>query len=227
MCGRFGLDLPPKSAMQVFGLEQVADYAPRLNIAPGTDICAILLQNTGGRVPRLLRWGLVPHWAKSPGDSRDPRTGPRMINARAETVAQKPSFRAAFRNRRCLIPATVFYEWRKLERGKQPYAMAMADNAPFAMAGIWARWQDPAAPEGGELHSVCIVTTEANELLRPVHERMPVIVPPREWDVWLGSAPGDPSGLLRPYPAEAMRAWPVGTAVNNPSNQNISLAPVD
>ncbi len=220
MCGRFGLDLPPKSAMQVFGLEQVADYAPRLNIAPGTDICAILLHDAGKRVLRLLRWGLVPHWSK------DSRTGPRMINARAETVVQKPSFRAAFKSRRCLIPATVFYEWRKQERGKQPYAMAMADNAPFTMAGIWERWQDPEAPEGGELHSVCIITTEANELLRAVHERMPVIVPRQDWDVWLGSAPGDPVALLEPYPSNAMRAWPVGTAVNNPNNQDISLEPV-
>ncbi len=218
MCGRFGLDLPPKSAMQAFGLEEVEEYSPRLNIAPGTPICAIVPIPGGKRAARLVHWGLVPSWAK------DPKIGFRMINARAETLAEKPAFRNAFKRRRCLIPATVFYEWKKLQDRKQPFAFVMADRAPFTMAGIWEHWL---GADGSELLSASIVTTEANELLRSVHDRMPVILPPEQRETWLLAESTTLAPLLAPYPADSMLAWPVSTSLNSPRNLDVSLEPVD
>lgn len=221
MCGRFGFDMPPKRAQVAFGLARVEEYEPRRNIAPTTAV-AVIVAGREGRVLGPMRWGLVPSWAD------DPSIGARMINARAETAASKPAFRAAFRRRRCLLPAQWFYEWQRTEAGKQPHAVAMANGEPFAMAGLWEQWQ---GADGSELLSACILTTEANALVAKIHDRMPVILPESAWDEWLRTPEPDEKGreylqrLLKPYPAEAMKAWPVSRALNNPRNQDLSLEP--
>ncbi len=168
----------------------------------------------------MLRWGLVPHWA------RDAAIGNRMINARAETVAEKPAFRAAFRQRRCLIAADGIYEWRKAPDGaKQPYFIRRADDAPFAFAGLWERWRTPGdGTHGGEpLETCAIITTEANQTLAPIHHRMPVILAADDHDAWLDPEPPSAAALtalLRPAPADAVIAQPVGRHVNNARNDD-------
>ena len=216
MCGRFGFTLPSKKAMHLFGLNECVEYAPRRNIAPMSFVLALLArQGEEGllRVGRLLRWGLVPGWAK------DPAMGNRMINARAETAADKPTFRSAFRKRRCLIPAEVFYEWGGPRQGKEPYALGMASHEPFVMAGLWEHWT---SPQGQDLFTTAILTTTANDLVAPIHDRMPVILAPGDCDAWLD--PLTPARnlppLLQPFPAQAMVARPVSKAVNNPANQD-------
>jgi len=168
----------------------------------------------GQRELVLLRWGLVPFWAKDPG------IGARMINARSETVAEKPAFRAAFRRRRCLVPADGFYEWRRLERGKQPFYVRLRDERPFAFAGLWEHWE---GPDETAIDSCTLLTTEPNDLIRPVHSRMPVILSPKDYDLWLD--PGVQKAellqpLLRPYPSEGMLAYPISTWVNKPKNDS-------
>lgn len=222
MCGRFGFTLPTKQAMHLFGLTESVEVAPRKNIAPMTYVFAVLAKprapedKTVIRVGRLLKWGLVPHWAK------DPAMGNRMINARSETAADKPAFRSAFRKRRCLIPADVFYEWEKTEAGKEPHALGLASGEPMALAGLWEHWRSPADPEGHDLFTATILTTAANELVARIHDRMPVILPAQAYDAWLD--PATPAealhGLLKPYPARAMTSTPVSKAVNNPANQD-------
>jgi putative SOS response-associated peptidase YedK len=161
----------------------------------------------------LLRWGLVPHWAKDAKSVRQP------INARAETVATAPMFRDALGRRRCLVPADVFYEWQATEHGKQPVAVAREDGQPMVFAGLWEGWR---GPDGTVLRSFTIVTTNANTTLRPIHERMPVILEPADWPAWLGEVAADPAVLLRPSEA-ALRAWRIGTAVNNVRNDSAAL----
>ncbi|AGW12384.1 SOS response-associated peptidase [Megalodesulfovibrio gigas] len=212
MCGRFGFVIPKAQAVEYFQLVD-ADYEPRRNLAPTMDIPGIV-QTDAGRVLRRFHWGLVPFWAK------DRKMAAKMINARSETVAGKPAFRAAFKKRRCLIPATCFYEWQKLDaRRKQPFALMMADGAPFAMAGLWEVWDDP--DSGTPLHSATILTTEANALVAPIHDRMPVILPPDSWAQWLDPA-ADAAALaplLAPFPAEGMRQEAVGMGVNKAGNE--------
>ncbi len=212
MCGRFTLRSPADAVAELFELAQVPSLEPRYNICPTQDVAAVVMPREGTeRVMQMLRWGLIPSWA------RDPAIGARMINARAETVASKPSFRSAFKRKRCLIVADGFYEWRKLERRKQPYYIHLSDKQPFAFAGLWERWE---APKGDAVDSCTIITTQPNELLMPLHDRMPVILPREAHDAWL-----DPDNcevaalesLLRPYPAASMAAHPVDTKVNNPS----------
>ena len=167
-----------------------------------------------GRELALLRWGLVPSWAK------DPSIGNRMINARAETVATKPSYRAAFKRRRCLVPADGYYEWKKTGKAKQPYLIRLQDERPFAMAGLWESWQDAG---GAALQTFTIITTEANEATCDIHNRMPVILSPGDYPLWL-----DPEferaeqlqELLQPYDSHAMRLDPVSTYVNSPRNDS-------
>jgi len=231
MCGRFGFEMPPKRARERYGLERVEDYPRARNIAPTMDI-AVITMDRDGRILMPMRWGLVPFWAK------DISIGARMINARSETAAQKPAFRAAFRRRRCLIPAEVFYEWQKTENGKQPFALAMQDGRAFAMAGLWELWNggpdshdspdskdQNAAPR--ELFSATILTCPPNELVAPIHDRMPVILPEHDWGAWLDQTADSDAlqELLTPFPAGEMRAWPVSTAVNSPRNQDFPLAP--
>lgn len=163
----------------------------------------------------IFRWGLVPHWAK------DPSIGNRMINARAETAHEKPAFRSAFRNRRCLIPTSGFYEWQKQEGHKQPYFVRMRKGRVFALAGLWDHWEE----EGGSAVETCtILTTGTNEILKPIHDRMPVIVAPRNYDLWLDGSIKSPETLksiLTPYNPEEMESYPVRSIVNDPSHEGV------
>jgi len=198
---------------KIFGLDETTDIEPRYNVAPTQQVVAIRLGSAAeNRELALLRWGLIPHWAD------DPSIGNRMINARAETVAGKPSFRQAFKKRRCLVVADGFYEWKKTDGKKQPYYIHLKDDQPFGFAGLWERWNR----EGEEIQSCTIITTEPNELMKPIHNRMPVIVQSTDYDRWLD--PDFQNGemlqqVLRRYPADAMQAFPVNTLVNNPRNE--------
>lgn len=210
MCGRFTLRTPAKDLAAHFGLPDAPHLGPRYNVAP-TQPIATVLTLTGDRQFRLMRWGLVPHWAK------DLSIGSRMINARAETVGEKPAFRAALRHRRCLILADGFYEWAKGGKTKQPYYVLLEDDKPFAFAGLWERWLPP---EGGEpVESCVIITTNANEVVGRFHDRMPVILESDDYELWLNPEVADPEQvlpLLKPFPAERMKAYAVSPAVNSP-----------
>lgn len=216
MCGRFqqSSDLAALQDRFAFSAEGL-EYRPRWNLAPGQDALVVRL-GEGGRQGSLLRWGLVPAWAK------EPSTGYKMINARAEGIAEKPAFRGPFKRSRCLIPADAFYEWAKSQGGKQPFRLGLADGGPFALAGLWERWQ---SPEGGELESFTIITTSANALLEPIHDRMPVMLPPEGEAAWLDPArrAEDLEGLLKPYPAQDMRSQAVSRRLNSPANEGPEL----
>lgn len=210
MCGRFTLAAPRTELLDIFPLFEGMDLPPRYNIAP-TQTVPVLRANpdSGQPEPALLRWGLVPSWAD------DPTIGNSLINARSETVASKPAFRSAYRRRRCLIPADGFYEWQKLGGKKQPFYFQLRDRQPFALAGLWEDWER----EGEVIQSFTILTTSANELVRPIHERMPVILRREDHDRWLDPANITGAGLdllLRPFPAAWMVGYPVGNLVNNP-----------
>lgn len=211
MCGRFTLFDSAASVAEGFGLAEVPSLSPRYNIAPSQEVAAVRISAEGqARELALPRWGLVPSWAK------DLSFGDRMINARSETAAEKPAFRSAIRRRRCLVPASGFYEWKRTNGRKQPYYVRRPDGKPFAFAGLWESWEGPGA---AAVESCTILTTSANELLLPIHDRMPVIVSPADYDLWLSPEVRDPAELaplFRPYPSEEMIAFPVGTAVNNP-----------
>lgn len=218
MCGRFTLNQSAAALAQVFHVQEVPDLAAEHNIAP-TRMVATVLQNPESekREFKQLHWGLIPSWAK------DSKMGVKLINARAETVAEKPAFRSAFKHRRCLVLADGFYEWQQQQGKKQPFYFRLQDGQPFAFAGLWERWRCLRQPEAGtpaneEIISCTILTTAANELLQPIHERMPVILEPQDYDLWLDSQVQTPQilqQLLRPYPAPAMTAYPVSTLVNN------------
>ena len=197
----------------MFALLREPELTPRYNIAPTQEVAAVR-QGEQGRELSMLKWGLVPSWAKDPG------IGARMINARAESVADKPSFRSAFKRRRCLILADGFYEWKKTgARTKQPYYIFLRDRQPFAFAGLWEHWK---GPDGGEMPSCTIITTGANELLSELHDRMPVILGEEEYDRWLDPKFDDAEtlkSLLGPYAALDMTCYPVSTIVNNARNE--------
>jgi putative SOS response-associated peptidase YedK len=213
MCGRFALIDPAEQLAMQFDLPAIADLTPRYNIAPTQPVLAVRqAQGNGAREWALLRWGLIPSWSK------DIAIGNRLINARGETVAEKPSFRAAFKRRRCLIPASGFYEWQKQGKTKQPIYITPANGEMFALAGLWESWQ---GTDGSELESCTIVTTTPNELMTPIHNRMPVIVAPEDYDTWLDSEPEPSLGLhlIRPYPSDLMQVTAVSTYVNSPRNE--------
>jgi putative SOS response-associated peptidase YedK len=215
MCGRYTLNQPAQALAPTFSIQEVLDLKPQYNIAP-TQMVATILHDTESERRELqqLRWGLIPSWA------RDPSIGAKMINARAETVAEKPSFRAAFKRRRCLVVADGFYEWQQQEKKKQPFYFRLQDAQPFGFAGLWEQWQPP---EGEEITTCTILTTNANELMLSVHHRMPVILHPKDYDLWLNpqfSASDTLQQLLQPYSPEAMTAYPVSTIVNSPKNNN-------
>lgn len=204
MCSRYSLSTPAETLAEHFRLERIPPLTPRHNIAPSQQVPIVRLPLTesrpqmSGREMTLVRWGLIPAWAK------DPAIGNRMINARAETVAEKPAFREAFARRRCLVPADGYYEWQRVGRGKQPCCIRMRDGRPFAFAGLWEQWT---RPDGKVVETCAILTTEPNETLRPIHDRMPVILDPDNYDLWLD--PGVRSEeklrpLLGPYPGEEM-----------------------
>jgi putative SOS response-associated peptidase YedK len=214
MCGRYTLRTPVDTLAERFEIDDTpSSIAASYNVSPTQGVATVLVED-GKRKLEMLHWGLIPSWAD------DPSIGNRMINARAETVAEKPSFRKAFRNHRCLVLADGFYEWQKTANGKQPYYIRMEDDSPFAFAGLWESWKN-----GSEVRSATIITTDANDVVAPIHNRMPVILHPEDYDLWL-----DPdfdekeplSTLLKPYPAEAMEAYPVSRVVNSPSNNEPS-----
>jgi putative SOS response-associated peptidase YedK len=215
MCGRFTLYAKGEILAAEFGVPAPGEASPRYNIAPSQDVAAVRASPVGGaREMARLRWGLVPSWAK------DPAIGNRLINARSETVREKPSFRNAFRRRRCLIPASGFYEWRRNERGKQPCYGRRRAGRGFAFAGVGARWE---SPEGGVIESCAILTTGANAVLAPIHDRMPVILERAQYERWLDPSLPDTDSLaplLSPFPPEGMTAWPVSPRVNAPSNDD-------
>lgn len=215
MCGRYTLRATPAHLAELFAIHGPAALTPRYNIAPTQTVAAI--RAAGADKTRelvFLRWGLIPSWA------RDARIGSSLINARSDTAAAKPSFRSAFRKRRCLIPVDGFYEWQSLpgKKTKQPLFISMKSGELFAFAGLWERWVDP---EGTPLETCTILTTEANALVAPFHDRMPVILDPSDYDRWLDPTLQDPGSiqpLLCPYPPERMQIVPVSTLVNSPKN---------
>jgi putative SOS response-associated peptidase YedK len=209
MCGRFYLDVANEKLKAHYQLRQVPNLVARYNIAPTQDI-PVVRQSEQGRELVMLHWGLIPSWA------REEKSHYSMINARAETVASKPAFRSAFRKRRCLIPASGFYEWQSQAKHKQPYAIAMQDGELFSMAGVWGHWE---GDDGKIIESCSIIVTNANKVLRPIHERMPVIIAPGDYEKWLtsrGVEIDNLTPLLLPYPSTGMRVYPVSRRMNNP-----------
>ncbi|GMU66122.1 MAG: DUF159 family protein [Acidobacteriota bacterium] len=214
MCGRYVLSVPGDLLASAFGLEEVPELTPRYNVAPSQVMPIVRGTEEGGRELAYARWGLVPHWAK------EVAIGNRLINARAEGLADKPSFRDSFKRRRCLIPANGFYEWQKVGPKKQPWLLRLAGGAPFAFAGLWSSWSDPESRES--LETFAIVTTEPNPLAARIHDRMPVILPDAARTAWLDPRTGRERllGLLVAYPAAEMEAFPVSTRVNSPANDD-------
>jgi putative SOS response-associated peptidase YedK len=211
MCGRFIFTDPSKikGLMPDADIDQLKiEFAPSYNIAPSQDIPAIL--NDGSNMVRLIRWGLVPSWAK------DISIGYRMINARAETLTEKPAFKRLIKDRRCLIFAEGFYEWEKLGKAKRPYFIHMKDSRAFAFAGLWDIWEKG----GNALVSGTIITTDANTLISGIHDRMPVILPVDSYDLWLGHDRSDVMNFLKPYPIEKMEAYPVSPLVGSPAGNS-------
>lgn len=213
MCGRFTLTADPNDLREAFPWLNIPEApAPRYNVAPSQPVAVI--PNDGKNQMDYFVWGLIPPWAK------DPSIGNRMINARAETLTEKPSFRTAFRRRRCLIPADGFFEWKQDagSKSKTPMYIQLKSGKPFALAGLWERWD---SKDGSTIFSCTIITTQPNELMQSIHNRMPVILPSNTYTQWLD--PGEPnlsflSGLLQPYPAEELIAYPVSRLVNSPAN---------
>jgi putative SOS response-associated peptidase YedK len=212
MCGRYTLQASPEEIAAQFAIEVPPLFKARYNIAPSQNVAAVCLKpDTSRRELVQLRWGLIPSWAK------DPKIAYSTINAKAETVAEKPAFRSAFRKRRCLIPASGFYEWQQQGKQKQPMYIRLKDNRPFAFAGLWEHWEPK---EGEPIESCTIITTEANEFMLPIHKRMPVILASRDYDQWIDPTIQTDSlqSLLKPYPSEEMEAYAVSKMVNNPRN---------
>lgn len=210
MCGRFTQSLSIPMIAQEFGVAEVScDMGPSYNIAPTQKVAVVVTDGVKKLVP--VRWGLVPSWAK------DISVGSKMINARAETITEKASYKNAFKKRRCLVVADGFYEWQAVGDSKRPVYIRLKSGAPFGFAGLYEMWK---SPEGGELTTCTIITTEANELMRPIHARMPVIIPRGDEDLWLNLETKDPGRLLNPYPAEEMEAYPVSKRVNSPKNNS-------
>ena len=217
MCGRYTQSKSAEMIAKAFQIDNVSDIKPRYNIAPTQSVLTVLQPSaSANRQGKMLHWGLIPSWAK------DRKMGSKLINARAETVAEKPAFRSAFRKRRCLVVADGFYEWQQQEnkKQKQPFYFRLSDGEPFAFAGLWEHWQDAT---GEEIESCTVLTTEANDLMRPIHNRMPVILEPKNYDLWLNSEATKLEllqPLLHPYPTEEMTAYPVSTVVNKPVNDS-------
>jgi len=216
MCGRFSLTLPVDAMGRLFGFasEEAPELAPRYNIAPSQPVAVIRRRgDTAVRELALLHWGFIPAWARDPGSMRQP------INARGETVSAKPMFREAYRHHRCLIPADGFYEWKQAAGGKQPWRIQRADGTPFAFAGLWDRWK---GRDGIVIESCAILTTEANDAVRPIHDRMPVILDIGKFGPWLEASPVEASDLIEPYRG-ALEAFPVSRRLNDPTQDDAEL----
>jgi putative SOS response-associated peptidase YedK len=212
VCGRFAFYSPSEATAALFGVSASMEVQPRYNIAP-TQYIAAIRDGSDGRELAMLRWGLVPSWAK------DPSIGNRMINARAETVAEKPSYRAAFRHRRCIVLADGFYEWRRESDAKTPYFISLASGNPFALAGLWENWNDKSSGEA--LQTTTLITTAANAFMQPLHHRMPLILQPDAATEWLAGS----ANLLEQAADQtpALQAWPVDRRVNNARNEGEEL----
>jgi putative SOS response-associated peptidase YedK len=222
MCGRFTLHASPEQIAAQFDVAEPERLADRFNVAPTQPVGIVRLDRTAAaREWALVQWGLIPSWAK------DPTMGGRTINARGETVAEKPAYRAALKRRRCLVPADGFYEWKRTGSGKQPYYIRLRSQELFAFAGLWEIWN---APDGGEVHSCTVITTGPNELMANLHDRMPVILAPADYAEWLGNGKDADARemeqlrhLIRPFDAALMEAYPVSTRVNSPMNEGAAL----
>jgi putative SOS response-associated peptidase YedK len=218
MCGRVIQSSGPLRYAIVDGMNlrdsRVHNYPPRWNAAPSQELLVIRRNHKTGEVSLdPLRWGLIPYWCKDPAGGRKP------INAKCETVATLPTFRDAYRLRRCIVPVDGFFEWRAIkgQKAKQPYAIAMKDGAPFGIAGIWENWNEPASGEW--IRTFAVITTDANEMVADIHDRMPAILSPNDYVRWLSDEP-DPRDLMRPFPASPMRMWPISTRVNKPEKDD-------
>jgi putative SOS response-associated peptidase YedK len=220
MCGRYRLTAKERYIRDHFGLDEEPPWEPRWNIAPSQPVPTIRQDpRTPRRTFNLTRWGLIPYWAK------DASIGFKTINAMAETAAEKPAFRDAMRRRRCLIPASAFYEWEKVGRKeKQPYSFGMIDDSLFSFAGLWDRWRSPA---GEVVESCAILTTQPSALVSLIHNRMPAILRPEDYDLWLDPGVADPSrvnDLLQPFDSRLMKKYPVSTQVNSTANDDPACA---
>lgn len=217
MCGRYAITSAPEALRALFGYAEQPNFPARYNIAPTQPIAVVRLVE-GKREFALVRWGFLPSWVK------DPNAFTLIINARGESVCDKPAFRAAMKRRRCLIPADGFYEWRASGRGpKQPFYIHARSGKPIAFAGLWETWE---GPNGEEVDTAAIVTTRANRTLSPLHDRMPVIIAPDAYDLWLNCGEVDArtaEALIAPAPDDLLEAWPVSTAVNRTANDNAAL----
>jgi putative SOS response-associated peptidase YedK len=215
MCGRFTLTDPDADLAVQFNLPEIPDMQPRYNIAPTQSVAAVrAAKESAVRELAWLYWGLIPFWAK------DPKIGARMINARSETVAEKPSFRTAFKRRRCLVMADGFYEWQKQNGGKQPFFIHLRDRKPFAFAGLWEFWK---GEDEVVIESCTLLTTTPNELIRPLHNRMPVILHPQDYELWLDPEMQEVERLqplLHSYPSNEMNVYPISRFVNRPQNDD-------
>jgi putative SOS response-associated peptidase YedK len=216
MCGRFTLRAPASVVAEQFSVFAIPPWKARYNIAPSQPVAAVrwaaAAKATSGRELAWLRWGLIPSWAN------DPTIGNRLINARADTVTARPAFRGAFRRRRCLVVADGFYEWQRAGKQKVPHLIRLRDDRPFAFAGLWELWE---GPDHSAIESCTLLTTEANDVVRPIHDRMPVILAPSDYDRWLDPPVSRAEGLaamLRPYPSDQMTACAVSPLVNSPAN---------
>jgi putative SOS response-associated peptidase YedK len=226
MCGRVRLSSDVSEIRLVFGIppeRPLPNFPPSWNVAPTDTLPVVRFDaKAGQRSLDMLRWGLIPYWAK------DIKVGFANINAKAEGIEKKPAFGKAFERRRCLVPADNFYEWKKTATGKQPYAIALAGRGLMALAGLWENWRSPA---GEWVRSFAIITTTPNDLCAELHNRMPVVLKPDVWPAWLGEEPADVrdlKGMLAPYPSDEMIAWPVSPRVDNVRNNDSSLIePVD
>ncbi|MDW3647497.1 MAG: SOS response-associated peptidase [Bacteroidia bacterium] len=214
MCGRYTFTAKPDPALVIQSQQQQLDLVPRYNIAP-TQMALISPMHDPEHM-HFYRWGLIPHWAK------DVKIGYKMINARSETILEKASFKSPMKNQRCLVWGDGFFEWKKELGGKQPYYIGLKEHGLFAMAGLTSSWT---SPQGEELRTFTIITTEPNELMEDIHDRMPVILPPAQRDTWMDAKkdPKDLLELLRPLPAEYMKAYPVGNSVGNVRNDHAQL----
>lgn len=227
MCGRYVVAYDPETLVSGFSVTRVEPFPRRWNVAPQSMVPVVRETKEGERVAELMRWGLVPNWA------RDESIGAKLNNARVEGVAEKPSFRQALRRRRCLLPASGFYEWQAVPGPggkpiKQPWYISPADGGLFAMAGLFEAWRPKGADEGTPwLLTCCVLTTEANALMAPIHDRMPVMLPREHWAAWLSRGQQDPAALaplMHGLPEGAMRAWKVARTVNRASEEGEALA---
>jgi len=215
MCGRYFVTTPGQVLGEQFSIVTPPELVPRYNIAPTQSVAIVRADTGGARELAQVVWGLIPSWAK------ERAIGNKLINARGETLGDKPAFRDSYKRRRCLIPADGFYEWQKVAGGKQPWAVRSKSGEPFALAGLWSRWRDPES--GAEIDSCTIVTTTPNELVATLHDRMPVIVPREAYALWLDPEVGERARLdplLVPFDADAMTAYPVSRRVNSPANDD-------